>query len=97
MAYIHEHYREPMGREDIARSIGVSEGYLSHSFITETGLSLMHYLTRYRIQQAKQLLAATHKSITEIAMYVGFSDSNYFSRVFRQEVGIAPLTYRHKK
>jgi signal transduction histidine kinase/DNA-binding LacI/PurR family transcriptional regulator/DNA-binding response OmpR family regulator len=97
MAYIHEHYSEPIGREDIAGSVGVSEGYLSRSFITETGLSLIHYLTRYRIQQAKQLLASSHKSVTEIAMEIGFSDSNYFSRVFRQEVGVSPLTYRHRK
>ena len=97
MAYIHEHYGEPIGREDIAGCVGVSEGYLSRSFIAETGLSLIHYLTRYRIQQAKQLLAGSHKSVTEIAMEVGFSDSNYFSRVFRQEVGKSPLTYRHTK
>jgi signal transduction histidine kinase/DNA-binding LacI/PurR family transcriptional regulator/AraC-like DNA-binding protein/ActR/RegA family two-component response regulator len=97
MAYIHEHYSEPIGREDIARCVGVSEGYLSRSFINETGLSLIHYLTRYRIQQAKQLLVTSHKSVTEIAMEIGFSDSNYFSRVFRQEVGVSPLIYRQKK
>ena len=94
MAYIHEHYGEPIGREDIARYVGVSEGYLSRSFNQETGLSLIHYLTRYRIQQAKQLLVTTDKTITEIAMEVGFSDSNYFSRVFRQEVGVSPLAFR---
>ncbi len=96
MAFIHEHYHEPIGREDIARCVGVSEGYLSRSFNLETGLSLIHYLTRYRIQQAKLLLASSDKAVTEIAMEVGFSDSNYFSRVFRQEVGVSPLTYRRK-
>lgn len=96
MAFIHEHYGEPIGRGDFARYVGVSEGYLSRSFNQETGLSLIHYLTRYRIQQAKQLLVTTDKTITEIAMEVGFSDSNYFSRVFRQEAGISPLTYRRK-
>jgi signal transduction histidine kinase/DNA-binding LacI/PurR family transcriptional regulator/CheY-like chemotaxis protein len=96
MAYIHEHYSEPIGREDFACHVGVSEGYLSRSFNQETGLSLIHYLTRYRIQQAKQLLASTDKTITEIAMEVGFSDSNYFSRVFHQETGISPLTFRRK-
>ncbi|HTX92574.1 MAG TPA: substrate-binding domain-containing protein [Anaerolineales bacterium] len=96
MAYIHEHYREPIGREDIADYVGVSEGYLSRSFNLETGLSLIHYLTRYRVQQAKQLLSTTDKAITEIAMEVGFSDSNYFSRVFRQEAGLSPLAYRRK-
>jgi AraC-like DNA-binding protein len=41
-------------------------------------------------------LASTDKTITEIAMEVGFSDSNYFSRVFHQETGISPLTFRRK-
>ncbi len=94
MAYIHEHYGEPIGRDDFARYVGVSEGYLSRSFNQETGLSLIHYLTRYRVQQAKQLLLTTDKTITEIAMEVGFSDSNYFSRVFRQEAGVSPVTFR---
>jgi signal transduction histidine kinase/DNA-binding LacI/PurR family transcriptional regulator/AraC-like DNA-binding protein/ActR/RegA family two-component response regulator len=94
MAYIHEHYAESIGREDIAYSIGISEGYLSRCFTQETGLSLIHYLTRYRIQQAKQLLTSSGLTITEIAMQVGFSDSNYFSRTFRREIGVSPLAYR---
>ncbi len=94
MAYIHEHYAEPIGREDVARHTGVSEGYLSRCFTQETGLSLIHYVARYRIQQAKQFLNASAMSITEIALEVGFSDSNYFSRAFRREVGISPLAYR---
>jgi YesN/AraC family two-component response regulator len=67
MAYIHEHYAESIGREDIAYSIGISEGYLSRCFTQETGLSLIHYLTRYRIQQAKQLLTSSGLTITEIS------------------------------
>ncbi len=97
MAYIHEHYRDPISREDIARHIGVSEGYLSRCFTQETGLSLIQYLTRYRIQQARQLLVSSDMTVTEIALEVGFSDSNYFSRVFRREVGVSPLTYRRRR
>ncbi|HVM72301.1 MAG TPA: substrate-binding domain-containing protein [Anaerolineales bacterium] len=94
MAYIHEHYTDPIGREDVAHYAGVSEGYLSRCFTQETGLSLIHYVARYRIQQAKQLLNTTDMSITDIAMEIGFSDSNYFSRAFRREVGVSPLAYR---
>ncbi|MGB8214025.1 MAG: substrate-binding domain-containing protein [Anaerolineales bacterium] len=94
MAFVHEHFTETIGREDIAHHVGVSEGYLSRCFTQETGLSLIHYVTRYRIQQAKQYLNAGDLSITEIALEVGFSDSNYFSRAFHREVGISPLAYR---
>ncbi|HVM72049.1 MAG TPA: DNA-binding response regulator, partial [Anaerolineales bacterium] len=94
MAYIHEHYSETIGREEVARYAGVSEGYLSRCFTQETGLSLIHYVARYRIQQAKQLLSSGDMPVTDIAMEVGFSDSNYFSRAFRREVGISPMAYR---
>ncbi len=97
MAYIHEHFAEPIGREDVAQYVGVSEGYLSRCFTQETGLSLIHYLTRYRIQQAKHLLSAGVLPITEIALKVGFSDGNYFSRAFRKETGVSPLAYRRKR
>jgi signal transduction histidine kinase/DNA-binding LacI/PurR family transcriptional regulator/AraC-like DNA-binding protein/response regulator of citrate/malate metabolism len=97
MAYIHEHFAEPIGREDAAQYVGVSEGYLSRCFTQETGLSLIHYLTRYRIQQAKQLLSAGVLPVTEIALKVGFSDGNYFSRAFRKETGVSPLAYRRKR
>jgi AraC-like DNA-binding protein len=97
MVYIHGHYAEPIGREDVAQYVGVSEGYLSRCFTQETGLSLIHYLTRYRIQQAKQLLASGEMPITEIALKTGFSDSNYFSRAFRREVGKSPLAFRRTR
>ncbi len=97
MAFIHEHSGETIGREDVARYAGVSEGYLSRCFTQETGCSLIHYITRYRIQQAKQLLSNGDLSITEIALEVGFSDSNYFSRAFRREVGLSPLAFRRKQ
>ncbi|MBN1887502.1 MAG: substrate-binding domain-containing protein [Thermoflexales bacterium] len=94
MAYIHEHYAEEISREEIARHIGVSEGYLSGCFRDEAGVSLVVYLNRYRVNQAKRLLQSGAESITNIATSVGFSDSSYFSRVFRREVGVSPLAYR---
>jgi AraC-like DNA-binding protein len=51
-------------------------------------------LQRYRVHQAKRLLLDEKKSITEIAMLVGFSDSGYFSRVFHRETGMSPDAFR---
>jgi signal transduction histidine kinase/AraC-like DNA-binding protein/response regulator of citrate/malate metabolism/ABC-type sugar transport system substrate-binding protein len=95
MAYLHEHYADPLSREDLARSVGVSEGYLARCFRRETGVTPMIYLNRYRVNQAKALLEAGSQSITEVALAVGFSDSAYFSNVFRREVGVSPGAYRH--
>ena len=94
MAHIHEHYAEPLSREELARRLGVSERHLNRCFHQELGLPPMTYLNRYRVQRARELLEQGDQSITEVAMAVGFSDSNYFGRVFRQEVGVSPGLYQ---
>jgi YesN/AraC family two-component response regulator len=95
MAYIHQHYAEPISRADLARHVALSQDYLTACFRRELGVTPVAYLNRYRVHQARRLLVDTDKSITEIALEVGFSDSGYFSRVFRREVGLSPEAYRH--
>jgi signal transduction histidine kinase/AraC-like DNA-binding protein/ABC-type sugar transport system substrate-binding protein len=94
MAYLHQHYAEPVSRYDLARHVGLVEDYLTHCFRQELGMTPIAYLNRYRITQAKRLLRETDQSITEIALTVGFSDSSYFSRVFRRETGLSPDAFR---
>ncbi len=94
MAYLHEHYSESLTRDSIARYVGVSEDYLTRCFQQELRMPPMTYLTRYRINQAKTLLASGGMSVAEVAEAVGFSGEVYFSRVFRREVGVAPGAYR---
>lgn len=94
MAYLHEHYTEAISREELARHVGMNSDYLTYCFRKELGMTPIAYLNRYRINQAKLLLAERQLSITEVGMAVGFSDSGYFSRVFRKEVGVSPEAYR---
>jgi signal transduction histidine kinase/DNA-binding LacI/PurR family transcriptional regulator/AraC-like DNA-binding protein len=97
MAYIHENYQQPLSRQDLARHVGMSDDYLTFCFRQELGLTPIAYLNRYRVTRAKQLLKETSKSITEIALDVGFSDSGYFSRVFRKEAGMSPDAFRRRE
>jgi AraC-like DNA-binding protein len=94
MAYIHEHYAEPISREDLAGHLAVNERYLTRCFHRETGVTPIDYLLRYRIRQARALLEQGHLSVTDVAMATGFSDSSYFGRVFQREVGVAPSAYK---
>jgi len=94
MVYIHERYTDPISRTDLARHVALSDDYLTFCFRKELGITPIAYLNRYRVNQAKHLLTNTHKTITEIALQVGFSDSGYFSRIFRREVGVSPKAYR---
>ncbi len=93
MTYIHAHYADPISRSDVAAHVGLSERHLTRCFHQEVGLTPITYLNRYRVKQAKALLEAGQKGITEIAVEVGFSSSSYFTRVFRDEVGVSPRDY----
>lgn len=97
MAYIHTHYAHSISLDDVASSVGLSERHLTRSFRQEMGTTLVSYLNRYRVKQAKTHLEAGDKNITEVAMEVGFSDSSYFARVFRREVGVSPSAYQRGK
>ncbi len=94
MAYMHEHYAEPISREDLASRLGMSSDYLTLCFRKEVGMAPIAYLNRYRVNRAKILLSESDKNVTEIALEVGFSDSSYFGRVFRRQVGVTPEVYR---
>ncbi|TBL80826.1 response regulator [Paenibacillus thalictri] len=95
-AYINRNYRQKITVSDIAASIGLSESYLSHLYKKETGENLIDYLTKYRLEQAEQLLRNSDLRTYEIAERVGFADSNYFSRQFKRYIGMNPLDYRNQ-
>lgn len=97
MAHIHEHYGEPISLTQIATAIGISKEYLARCFHQETGMTLVTYLNRYRIDQAKACIAAGETNLSDIALKVGFASEPYFSRVFRQEVGMSPSEYRRNR
>ena len=96
MAFIHENFTEPISRREIAQHISISEDYLTFCFRQELGTTPIRYLQRYRVNRAKQLLRNSEKSITEIALMVGFSDSGYFSRIFHREAGMSPEAFRRR-
>lgn len=93
MAFIHSYYAEPISRSDVAAHVGLSERHLTRCFHQEVGLTPITYLNRYRVRQARMLLDAGQKGITDIAGEVGFSSSSYFTRVFRDEMGVSPREY----
>jgi signal transduction histidine kinase/DNA-binding LacI/PurR family transcriptional regulator/DNA-binding response OmpR family regulator len=97
MAYIHEHYAEQITREQLAHYVGLSERHLNRCFSEETGMPVMTYLNRYRVRQAKTLLEKGEHSVSEVALAVGFTLTNYFGRIFREEVGVTPGAYLRGK
>ncbi len=92
--YIQRNYAQPIRVEEIARKVGVSRSCLYRAFQAEFGCSPSDYLTRYRLQRARQLLRHSALPVGAIAVSVGFEDSYYFSRVFRNQYGLSPTGYR---
>jgi len=84
---------EPISLDDAARYVNMSKEYLARCFRQEMGITLVTYLNRYRIDQAKARLEKREQNLTEIALTSGFSSSAYFNRVFRREVGVSPKDY----
>ena len=93
LTFIHQNFSEPISRSLIASHVGLSERHLNRCFQQELGVSPIVYLNRYRIKQAKTMLEAGNKDITSIAFDVGFTSSGYFTRVFREEVGVSPRNF----
>lgn len=87
--YVHQHYNHPISTEDIAKTFGYSESYLYKKIKEELGITLKDYLNRYRIKRSIQLLTSQPDlKVYEISEAVGFSDYNYFGKVFRKYTGL---------
>ena len=97
LRYIKRHHTESITLESISRRFACSRSYLSHNLTKRLGVSFREYLTELRLQDAKSLLENSNLNVTEIALSVGFSDSNYFTNVFKKHLGISPLAYRKQK
>ncbi|GGH10492.1 response regulator transcription factor [Paenibacillus segetis] len=92
--YIHKHYVSNVSLEAIADELNISPNYLSYLFRKETKESVVEYLTKYRINKAKDLLRTTHYKIYEVGQMVGYDSEQYFSRVFKKIVGMPPLKFK---
>lgn len=80
----------------IAQAAGASRSHLCRIFKRVTGISLKRFLTRRRLQAAKELLQEPGLSIREVARWVGFRDASHFNRVFRQWEGLTPSGFRRQ-
>lgn len=78
----------------VASNLNISANYLSNLFSKKRGIPFKKFLQQYRVQQAEKLLTATDASIATIAEMVGFTDSNYFTKVFREYYHLTPHRYR---
>ena len=79
----------------VAASLGLSEGHLSHLFKKETDCTVGSYLTRCRMQKAMTLLKKGKLRVYEVAEAVGYKDITYFSGTFKKLTGMSPTEYQN--
>lgn len=94
VSYIAENYRSEITLEDVSRKVNINPYYFSKRFKEETGVNFIDYLTGVRIKKAKELLEDPKMSIKEVCISSGYSDPNYFSRIFKKIENITPSEYR---
>jgi AraC family transcriptional regulator, melibiose operon regulatory protein len=94
--YFLENYRNAPDIEELSKSIGISSRHLSRLFNKESGMSAQDYIMILRLDKARELLENSDMNITEIAFYLGFGSSDYFTSFFKKHEGISPRAFRQK-
>lgn len=95
LKYVDQHLQESVSLKEVAEVLHLNSSYFSVLFKEQTGLTFSEYLTRRRVQRAKELLAGTSLPVAEIAEKVGYQTAKYFVKVFRDLEEVSPSQYRH--
>ena len=94
--FIENNYEQKISLEDVACELNLSKHYLCNVFKREIGENMSLYINKLRIEKAKQLLLKTDFKIKEIFEDVGFTNQQYFSKVFKKITGMTISQYRGK-
>ncbi|MBQ8372434.1 MAG: helix-turn-helix domain-containing protein [Clostridia bacterium] len=94
LGYISEHLTDEMSPYDVAASLGISYSHMARLLESENHEGFTRTVNRMRIDRAKKLLILGEGNVTEISYMVGFSDTSYFTKLFREFTGVTPLKYR---
>ena len=94
MLYIQENYNKDISLDDVSGIVNISPYYFSKIFKEETGENFIEYVTKVRIEKAKEFLAQPDISIKEAGIRSGYTDPNYFSRIFKKQTDMTPSEYK---
>lgn len=96
LRFIDENFTHPLTNAELSKLLCCSEVSLIAHFKQAVGITPQQYLTRKRLQYAKQLLLTTDLSQKQISFECGYSDAFYFSRVFSRQIGVSPTQFRQR-
>jgi AraC family L-rhamnose operon regulatory protein RhaS len=96
LLYLHSHYDKKFSLDELARLFNTNRTTLTRQFHATTGLPVMAYLGRLRINRAALMLRDTELSVSEITAQLGFTNPTHFGRAFRKQMGYSPSEYRQR-
>ena len=96
LKYIKKNISEPLTLSEVSSVVNLSPNYFSKIFTGIMGCTFIKYVTLQRIEYARELLATTDKSITNIAFECGFGSFSSFSRAFKKLNGCRPYDFRNQ-
>ena len=93
-SYIEENLLYDLSLKDLAAAFNYDDKYLGRMFKSKTGCSVREFCNKLKIERAKNLLRNSKLTVCDIAFQCGYNNAAYFNRVFKAQVGTAPLKYR---
>lgn len=94
MFYIQENFSRDISLDDVSSQVNISPYYFSKIFKEETGENFIEYLTKIRIEKAREFLMQPDVNIKEAGVKSGYSDPNYFSRIFKKQTDMTPSEFK---
>jgi AraC-like DNA-binding protein/ligand-binding sensor protein len=92
--FIHDHCEDELSLSEVARHAAISPFYLCKKFKEVTGLNFTDYVSRVRVEKARQLLSDPNQRVSEIAYQTGFQSLSHFNRCFKRITGQSPTACR---
>ena len=92
--YMQLHINEKLSMEALSRSLSFSKSYISRRFASTYGCSIIDYFNQMKLNEAKRLIRDTNKNFFEISDMLMFSNSHYFSTLFKKHTGLTPTQYK---
>ncbi len=86
-----------LSTKNLADQVYLTTSYLSGLFKKETGVNISHFIRMIRVEEAKKILRESKYSLREVSEMVGYTDANYFAKMFKKEVGRSPSDYRERQ
>lgn len=92
--YVYDHLHEKISLDEVAAQLQLSKSYLCDLFKKETGITILQFIHKRRIEAAQNMLAYSDYSYIEISNYLCFSSHSHFIKLFKEETGMTPKEYR---